>query len=379
MIERPEALKDCLARRGRLAGRRPRPAAGADRRVPVAASRATDPRRHRRRARGLRRRAARPEPRRTLAGPRAARIRSSDAATRISSSQAAPPTSTGSGACATPASPASSSERPSSPGPSTSHWPWRPPHDQTHPIDPRPRRRAGDRGARARRGVLAAAAPATVAPATLAPSRGADRSVARPRRTGRCPTAQPAAARRRRDRIVTIADRTRATSRSSSRAALSPIAAGNFVALAECGYYDGVVFHRIVPGFVIQGGDGRTAARRTCDPTGSALAAPATRSRTSRSPRPTAAARSRWPGPPQPNSVGSQFFIVLDDGARRRARGRATPTRSSATVTSGHGRGRRDRRGRRGTRRTAVGDPVADRDGDRRYPCTTLTLKEARP
>ena len=25
---------------------------------------------------------------------------------------------------------------------------------------------------------------------------------------------------------------------------LSPIAAGNFVALAGCGYYDGVVFHR---------------------------------------------------------------------------------------------------------------------------------------
>ena len=28
---------------------------------------------------------------------------------------------------------------------------------------------------------------------------------------------------------------------------LSPIAAGNFVALAECGYYDGVVFHRSCP------------------------------------------------------------------------------------------------------------------------------------
>jgi len=31
-------------------------------------------------------------------------------------------------------------------------------------------------------------------------------------------------------------------------------AAGNFVALAECGFYDGSVFHRLVPGFVIQGG-----------------------------------------------------------------------------------------------------------------------------
>jgi cyclophilin family peptidyl-prolyl cis-trans isomerase/predicted small lipoprotein YifL len=36
---------------------------------------------------------------------------------------------------------------------------------------------------------------------------------------------------------------------------LGPLAAGNFVALAECGFYDGVVFHRIMPDFVIQGGD----------------------------------------------------------------------------------------------------------------------------
>jgi len=36
---------------------------------------------------------------------------------------------------------------------------------------------------------------------------------------------------------------------------LGPLAAGNFVALAECGFYDGVGFHRIMPDFVIQGGD----------------------------------------------------------------------------------------------------------------------------
>lgn len=36
----------------------------------------------------------------------------------------------------------------------------------------------------------------------------------------------------------------------------APIATANFVKLAEAGYYDGVAFHRLVPGFVIQGGDG---------------------------------------------------------------------------------------------------------------------------
>src|SRR3954464_1927618 len=36
----------------------------------------------------------------------------------------------------------------------------------------------------------------------------------------------------------------------------APKAAGNFVKLAKQGYYDDVIFHRVIPGFVIQGGDG---------------------------------------------------------------------------------------------------------------------------
>ena len=35
----------------------------------------------------------------------------------------------------------------------------------------------------------------------------------------------------------------------------APKAAGNFLDLARKGFYDGVIFHRVVPGFVIQGGD----------------------------------------------------------------------------------------------------------------------------
>jgi cyclophilin family peptidyl-prolyl cis-trans isomerase len=87
---------------------------------------------------------------------------------------------------------------------------------------------------------------------------------------------------------------------------LSPIAAGNFVALADCGFYDGVVFHRVVPRFVIQGGD----------PTGTGSGGPGYTIQdepvTTQYARGTVAmARTQ-----APNSVGSQFFIVLDDEAR---------------------------------------------------------------
>jgi cyclophilin family peptidyl-prolyl cis-trans isomerase len=36
----------------------------------------------------------------------------------------------------------------------------------------------------------------------------------------------------------------------------TPKAASNFAKLAKEGFYDGVIFHRVIPGFVIQGGDG---------------------------------------------------------------------------------------------------------------------------
>lgn len=37
----------------------------------------------------------------------------------------------------------------------------------------------------------------------------------------------------------------------------APKAAANFIALARKGFYDDVIFHRVIPGFVIQGGDGQ--------------------------------------------------------------------------------------------------------------------------
>lgn len=42
----------------------------------------------------------------------------------------------------------------------------------------------------------------------------------------------------------------------------APIATASFVGLARCGFYDGVTFHRVIPGFVIQAGDPQTRDNR---------------------------------------------------------------------------------------------------------------------
>ena len=45
----------------------------------------------------------------------------------------------------------------------------------------------------------------------------------------------------------------------------APKAAGNFVDLARKGFYDDVIFHRVIPGFVIQGGDGQYGKKASLD------------------------------------------------------------------------------------------------------------------
>ena len=44
-----------------------------------------------------------------------------------------------------------------------------------------------------------------------------------------------------------------------------PKAAGNFVELAKKGFYDDVVFHRVIPGFVAQAGDGEHGKKASLD------------------------------------------------------------------------------------------------------------------
>ena len=85
--------------------------------------------------------------------------------------------------------------------------------------------------------------------------------------------------------------------------ASAPATTASLVALARDGFYDGTVFHRVVPGFVIQGGD----------PTGTGTGGPGYS--TVDVPPPGAAytqgvvAMAKGPTDP-PGTSGSQFFVV---------------------------------------------------------------------
>jgi cyclophilin family peptidyl-prolyl cis-trans isomerase len=46
----------------------------------------------------------------------------------------------------------------------------------------------------------------------------------------------------------------------------APKATSNFVKLAKDGFYDDVVFHRVIPGFVIQAGDGEHGKKSSLNP-----------------------------------------------------------------------------------------------------------------
>ena len=83
----------------------------------------------------------------------------------------------------------------------------------------------------------------------------------------------------------------------------SPLTVNNFVTLARDGYYDGVVFHRVVPGFVIQGGD----------PTGTGRGGPGYEFRDELEGDGSYARGTVAMANAGPNTNGSQFFICLDD------------------------------------------------------------------
>ncbi len=86
----------------------------------------------------------------------------------------------------------------------------------------------------------------------------------------------------------------------------APLAVNNFVFLAKEGFYNGVKFHRVVKGFVIQGGD----------PTGTGRGGPGYRFADETVTREYVAGTLAMANA-GPDTNGSQFFICLTDLSRR--------------------------------------------------------------
>lgn len=90
---------------------------------------------------------------------------------------------------------------------------------------------------------------------------------------------------------------------------IAPITVANFEKLVKEGFYDGVIFHRVIPGFMIQGGD----------PTGTGMGGPGWNIKgefaangVPNDLKHTAGVLSMARAM-DPNSGGSQFFIMVDD------------------------------------------------------------------
>lgn len=87
----------------------------------------------------------------------------------------------------------------------------------------------------------------------------------------------------------------------------APLSVTNFIQLAKGGFYNGLTFHRVVPGFVVQGGD----------PTGTGTGGPGYTipAEIGLKHDKGALAWARLPDQvnPQKRSSGSQFYITLDN------------------------------------------------------------------
>ena len=89
----------------------------------------------------------------------------------------------------------------------------------------------------------------------------------------------------------------------------APQSVGNFIALANSGFYDGLIFHRVIPGFMIQGGD----------PKGTGTGGPGYRIKGEFAMNGVANPLKHTYGvlsmarSMMPDSAGSQFFIMTSD------------------------------------------------------------------
>lgn len=90
----------------------------------------------------------------------------------------------------------------------------------------------------------------------------------------------------------------------------APNTVNNFIALANSGYYDGLIFHRCIPGFMIQGGcpDGTGMGGPGYQIKGEFAGNGFAQNDLHHSTGVLSMARAM-----APNSAGSQFFVMVDD------------------------------------------------------------------
>jgi peptidyl-prolyl cis-trans isomerase B (cyclophilin B) len=91
---------------------------------------------------------------------------------------------------------------------------------------------------------------------------------------------------------------------------VAPNHVNNFIELARDGFYDGTIFHRIVPGFVIQGGDPNTKSN---DRSRYGTGGPGYTLKAEFSKLPHKRGTLSMARAAHPDSAGSQFFICVTD------------------------------------------------------------------
>ena len=85
----------------------------------------------------------------------------------------------------------------------------------------------------------------------------------------------------------------------------------NFISLAKSGFYNGTIFHRVIPGFMIQGGDPNTKDLNKPETYGQG--GPSHRLKAEFNEIPHRRGILSMARTSDPNSAGSQFYIVVKD------------------------------------------------------------------
>ncbi|MGY5141817.1 MAG: peptidylprolyl isomerase [Nitrosopumilus sp.] len=93
---------------------------------------------------------------------------------------------------------------------------------------------------------------------------------------------------------------------------LAPETVRNFETLAKSGFYDGTLFHRVIPGFMIQGGDPNT---KTENKGSWGMGGPGYTIKAEFNSRSHLRGIVSMARAQDPDSAGSQFFIVTTDSA----------------------------------------------------------------